>query len=158
MDHNNQNQLNKCYTLLKNHDTAVIATSSTSAEPHASVVNYFMDKSLDIFFIAREGAQKYKNINSNPLTCLVVFNSNFENSLEVKGSSYQLADSPKATDLLMEYAKIIKRRNSGQLPIMKHPGSELFLFRLAPHVMRYADFKLSANDEGEYFELHLRTD
>lgn len=153
MDYNNQ--LNQCYSLIKNHDTAIIATSSRSAEPHASVVNYFMNRSHEIFFIAREDAQKYKNISGNPLTCLVVCTPNFGSSVEIKGESKKLEDNRKTTDLLIKFSEVIRRRNPGPLPIMKYPGSELFLFQMIPHSMRYADFNTSSNDEGDFFEVHL---
>lgn len=154
MDYNNQ--LNKCYSLIKNHDTGVIATSSQDAEPHASVVNYFMNEGLEIFFVAREDAQKYKNISVNPLACLVVCNTNFASSVEIKGEVHKLKDNNKTTDLLIKYSAAIRRRNSGPLPIMKHFGSELYLFRIAPYMMTYADFNLRSNDEGEYFKVHLK--
>ena len=141
----NNNQLNKCYSLIKNHDTAVIATSSRASEPHASVVNYFMNEAMEIFFIAREDAQKFKNITNNPLTCLVVCTANFSSSVEIKGAAHQLEDNAKTTNLLIKYSEVIRRRNPGPLPIMKYPGSELFLFKMMPHMMTYADFNTSSN-------------
>jgi nitroimidazol reductase NimA-like FMN-containing flavoprotein (pyridoxamine 5'-phosphate oxidase superfamily) len=155
---NTSDQLNKCYSLLKSYDTAVIATASSLAEPHASVVNYFMNNSLDIFFIARQDAQKFRNINENHLTCLVVCTSHFESSVEVKGRAFQLEDSPKVNDLLGRFAAAIKRKNAGPLPIMREPGSELYLFQMIPHMLTYADFNLPTNDDGEYFEVYLRNE
>lgn len=150
------NQLNKCRNFLSDHDTGVIATATADGRPHASVVNYFMDHDISqIFFLARQDAQKFKNIVVNPYACLVVCDNNFASSVEVKGSAFKLDDSPKVTDLMGRFARFIRQKNHGPLPIVREPGSELYLFELRPQHLTYADFYRSPNDKGEYFELYL---
>lgn len=149
------NQLNKCRAFLKRHDTGIIASSNLKSEPHASLVNYLIDEELNIFFMARDGSHKFKNITFNPPICLVVCSDQFANSVEVKGYAYKVADNSKTNDMLGKLAASIKRKNPGPLPILHYPGSEIFLFRLEPHTLTYADFYTSHHTDGEYFELHI---
>lgn len=133
-----------------------MATSTADGRPHASVVNYFMDHDIaHIYFLARQNAQKFKNIIVNPFTCLVVCDDSFSSSVEIKGSAYKLEDNSKVTDLMSKFARFIRQKNPGPLPIVREPGSELYLFELRAHHLTYADFYRSPHDNGEYFELHL---
>lgn len=148
-------QLNKCRAFLKHHDSGIVATASLRGEPHASLANYLIDEDLNIYFMAREGAHKYKNIIVNPPTCLVVCSDQFINTVEVKGLAYKVQDGSRANDMLAKLAAAIRRKNPGPLPILHYPGSEIYLFRLEPHTLIYADFYTSQGHEGEYFELHV---
>lgn len=148
-------QLDKCRAFLKNHDSGIVATSNLRGEPHASLANYLIDDHLHIYFMAREGAHKYKNITVNPPTCLVVCSDLFINTVEVKGLAYKAEDGARTNDMLGKLAAVIRQKNPGPLPILHYPGSEIFLFRLEPRTLIYADFYTSPNKEGEYFELNV---
>ena len=148
-------QLNICRDFLTRHEIGVMATSSPDGRTHASVVNYFTTHPSEIYFIARENAQKFRNLILNPWTSLVIIDEGLSSSLEVNGNSEKLEDSPRVTDLLMRFAKMLRMKNSGPLPILRHPGSELYLFRLKPETLAYADFRPSHERDGEYFELTL---
>lgn len=147
------NQRIKCRNFLKSHDVGVIATATPDGQPHASVVNYFANNNMEVFFIAREDAQKYKNILVNTLADLVVCDENFSTSLEIKGIARKLDDSPQVINLLMKLSSVVRQKHSGPLPIMKHLGSELHLFCLQPGTITYADFSPSHANDGEYFEI-----
>lgn len=152
------NQLSKCRNFLRDHDYGVVASTSPEGRPHASVANYFMEgNSMDIYFLAREHAQKFRNILTNPWTALVVFDHAFVSTVEVKGFAEKLEDSPKVTELLMRFARAIRQKNGDhlQVPILKHSGEELYLFKLQPHTLAYADFRPSHHHDGEFFELTL---
>lgn len=148
-------QIHKSRSFLANHDIGVVATSTPDGHSHASIINYFMKEPFEIYFLARENAQKFKNITVNPWTCLVVFDEGLTCSVEVQGHAQKLDDSPKVTDLLMNFAKHIRQRNAGPLPILKHTGFELYLFRLKPQHIAYANFRPSHERDGEYFEITL---
>lgn len=156
MEHSDQ--LSKVRRFLTEHDYGVIASSSPHGHPHASVANYFMEgNSLDIYFLAREHAQKFRNILTNPWAALVVFDHAFVSTVEVKGQAEKLEDSPQVTELLMRFARVIRQKNGDhlQLPLLKTAGSELYLFKLKPHTLAYADFRPSHQHDGEFFELTL---
>lgn len=147
------NQLQKCQSFLRGHDTGILATANLRGEPHASLINYLIDDKFFIYFMAREGAHKFKNILNNPPACLVVCSDEFQNSVEIKGCAYKVEDNSHTNDMLAKLATAIKRKNPGPLPILHYPGSEIYLFRLEPSKFTYADFYTSHNKEGEYFEL-----
>lgn len=139
---------------LKEHDAGVIATASYDGEPHASVVNYLSNDKLEIYFIAREKAQKFKNIMVNPSASFVVSEHNYVISIEVEGDAFKLEDNDTTMDILRQIAGVVRKRNPGPLPIMRHPGSELHLFCLKARHITYADFRPTYTD-GEYFELDI---
>jgi nitroimidazol reductase NimA-like FMN-containing flavoprotein (pyridoxamine 5'-phosphate oxidase superfamily) len=148
-------QRTKCRKFLRNHDVGVIASATLDGRPHASVVNYYANDKFEIYFIAREHAQKFKNILVNPLAALVVTDDQLTTSLEIKGDAFKLDDTPAVLDTLRDLAAIVRRNHSGPLPIMNQPGSELHLFCLQPRTIAYADFRPSHPNGGEYFELEL---
>lgn len=153
MDYNSQ--LNKCRVFLKNHDIGIMASATLRGEPHASLVNYLIDDKFNIYFMAREGAHKYKNIEVNPPACLVVCNESFGSSVEVKGHAKKVKDGNRTNDLLAKLAAAIRKNNPGPLPILHYPGSEIFLFHLEPRSLTYADFYTPSTTEGEFFEVHI---
>ncbi len=148
-------QKSKCRSFLQNHDVGVIASSTLDGRPHASVVNYYANDKLEIYFLAREHAQKFKNILTNPLAALVVTDENLATSLEIKGDAFKLDDSPAVMDTLRKLAQTVRQNHTGPLPIMNMPGSELYVFCLRPLHIAYADFRPSHPKGGEYFEIDL---
>ena len=147
-------QIRKCRSFLKDHDVGVIATATYDGEPHASVVNYFANDKFEVFFIARDRAQKFKNIMSNPRASFVIADPTFAMSLEIEGDAFKLEDTEETVNLLSQLAAVVRRKNAGPLPIMRHPGSELHLFCLKAGHLTYADFR-PTYDEGEYFEVDV---
>lgn len=49
----------------KENITAVIATTSETAIPHAAVVYYFVDENFNFYFLTATASQKYKNLSAN---------------------------------------------------------------------------------------------
>ena len=57
---------------LREHNVAMISTASETGEPQASVVYYFVDDILNLYFATGRETRKFKNILANPRVAFAV--------------------------------------------------------------------------------------
>ena len=63
---------------LREHNVAMISTASETGEPQASVVYYFVDDNLNLYFATGRETRKFKNILANPrLTAIKPLNDSY---------------------------------------------------------------------------------
>jgi nitroimidazol reductase NimA-like FMN-containing flavoprotein (pyridoxamine 5'-phosphate oxidase superfamily) len=141
---------NRVFSFLREHDLAVIATSSKDGRPEAATVGYLVDPDLNFLFLTRRESRKVGNLNENPKVALVIGTSKGVNTVQVEGEAKIFYDSDKG--FAENVTKITNIEPVYYGPLLKMGGTEFAIIKVIPTWLRWLDVNELTGKE-EFFQL-----
>ena len=131
---------------LQKHHIGVLATADTSGSPHAATIYFAADKDLNIYFITKKGTTKQRNLSTNPVASLAVYEADTQSTVQIKGDvSLVQPDTFQAV-----FAKILaisaETSESAVPPFSRLEGNEYEGYCLKPKVIRLAVYTRPEHD------------
>ena len=77
------------YTIIRQHQLAVLATSSTGLQPQAALIGFAITEDLEIVFDTVTTSRKYANLSAHPRAALVIGWEN-ETTVQYEGVAREL--------------------------------------------------------------------
>jgi len=124
------------YDFIKQHDLAVLSTSSDGNQPEAALVGIAISENLEIVFDTVKTSRKYQNLLRNPLVALVIGWDN-ETTLQYEGTAIELKNTDDDNFLKEIYFAAFKdgRERAEIWPDIVH-------FKIIPNWVRYSNFNV----------------
>src|SRR5436305_539933 len=106
---------------LKRNHIAVLATADKqSAAPHAAVVFYATDSHLNIYFLTKAKTAKSRNLETNPLAAMAIFEAGTQRTAQIQGSVNKVEDKTmmeRALPLMSKFS--MQTAGTDQTPISR---------------------------------------
>lgn len=102
-------------TFLRQHITAVLATSSPSGEPQSAVLYYDVDDNFNFYFISSKESQKVKNLMANKRASVVVGFGKSVSTIQGAGDAEIIEDVD--FNLFAQIIERIQLYEADQLPL-----------------------------------------
>ncbi len=133
-----------CYTILRQHRLAVLATLADGPRPEAALVGFAATPDLEIVFDTVRTSRKYSNLIANPRVALVIGWKN-ETTIQYEGIASELG-AAEGADLKEAYYAVYPdgRQRAAEWPNITH-------FVVRPSWIRYSNF----NDPAVIEEMSL---
>lgn len=139
---------------LSRNNVGVLATASCSGVPHAATIYFVTDKDLNFYFVTKEKTTKYKNLIENKHAALAVFQAQTQSTLQVSGVATVIKDVNKFMDLYNQILEIsAATSDSDRPPVSKLFAGDYFMFCLAPHKIRLAEYTKPDHGNTDIFEI-----
>ena len=134
--------------LSRNH-VAVLATAyEKTAVPHAAAIYYTVTSKLDLFFVTKKDTTKSRNLRSNPIAALVIYESSSQTTAQVNGTVQAIDDPEKLKDALAIMAKFSQETAGTPVtPISRLDAGDYVLYELTPQNIRLAGYKYNLKDK-----------
>ena len=128
---------------LSRNQVAVLATANkTTGEPNASVIYYTSTSQLNVFFVTKANTQKARNIKTNPLVALTVFEAANQATLAINGTAEEVDDPERlnsALEIMTGNAK--KSSDTEVLPISRLDAGNYVLYKITPTKTSLTQYK-----------------
>jgi len=121
------------YNFIKQHELAVLSTSSGENHPEAALIGIAVTEGLEIVFDTVKTSRKYKNLIQNPLVALVI-GWDKEITLQYEGIATELSSESHHRLKEIYFAAFKDARDRAETwPDIVH-------FKIAPKWIRYSNF------------------
>lgn len=139
---------------LADHYSGVLATASAEGSPHGTVVYYLPEPDFSLYFVTKEGTQKYKNIQENNRVAFVIYDEKSQTTLQVHGTVHVVDDLEKKRETIhnMTNSSIAL---SGTLlpPAYKVTAGDYVVMQLVPSTIDLAIYARTDSSSGVYESL-----
>lgn len=137
---------------LADHYSGVLATTSSVGVPHGTVVYYLPEPDFSLYFVTKEGTQKYKNIQANNRVAFVIYDEKSQTTLQLHGVVQVVDDLERKRETIhnMTHSSIAL---SGTLlpPAYKITAGDYVVLQLVPSTIDLAAYARS-NDGSDVYE------
>lgn len=151
------NSENVIRDFLTSHSSGVLATSDSSATPHAAVVYYVVRDDLCLLFATKSETQKNKNLEINDRADYVIYDEGAQSQLQISGHVVRV-DDPEDQRMIVNsmYRKSAELSHEELPPAEKLFAGDFVAYKLVPTVMKLAVYaRPDAEDPEELFETLL---
>jgi len=125
------------FSYLKEQTLAVIATTSSDAQPEAATVDYFMDDNWNIYVLTHKETRKVENIQKNNKVAVVVGTVLATHTAQIEGKARIIKPSdPEFSDLLLHFAGLKSLYAS---PLFKITGVDLVIIKITITWLRWLE-------------------
>ena len=142
---------------LKSHNSGVLATSDSSANPHGAVVYYFAEDDFCLLFATKSETQKNKNLEENNRVEYIIYDEDKQSQLQISGSVVKVNNPENKHKILNGMFHDSAELSHEELP----PAEKLFagnfvFYKLVPTVIKMAIYaRPDAEDNEDLFETLL---
>lgn len=144
------NKQDRALEFLRNHQVGVLATTSSSGVPHASVIYYAVDPLLNITFITKHRTRKAVNLRANNRAELVVYDEKTQTTVEVSGKVFELMDAEEASQAFRNALRSsLNTAENAIPPIAKLAAGDYVAYRLRSAQVRLAVFNRRSGEQAE---------
>ncbi len=116
----------------------VISTVSSTGEPQAAVVYYFVDEHFNFYFMTSIGSKKCENIKENGKVAFVVGTG--PEVITVQGGGTAKALDQKEAEIFFQMIEQIALKSSYQWPLLTLAKNGFCTFRIKPNWMVLLNF------------------
>lgn len=142
---------------LASHNSGVLATSDSTANPHAAVVYYAVRDDLSLLFATKSETQKNKNLEVNNNAVYVIYDEDAQSQLQVTGHVVKVDNAEDQHKIINSmYRKSAELSHEELPPAEKLFAGDFVAYRLDPTVIRLAVYaRPDAEEPEELFETML---
>lgn len=134
------NNIEKISSYINTHSLAVLSTIGEDGTPHGAVVYVYADDKGAIYFLTKNGTQKYRNLLAHPHAALTIFSEADSSTLQADGH-VTLVEEPQLIDTVITHLTRAQANAPEWLPpLAKLRAGSYELFGLAPRRARLAEF------------------
>ncbi|HSX18221.1 MAG TPA: pyridoxamine 5'-phosphate oxidase family protein [Candidatus Saccharimonadales bacterium] len=133
--------------LARNHIAVLATVGKQSETPHAAVIYYTTTSKLNIFFVTKIGTQKSRNLESNPLAALVVYDPSAQKTIQFNGTAKRIDDPNRlqtALEIMAKYSE--ETANTKTLPISRLDAGDYVLYKVTPQNIRMGEYRYATDD------------
>lgn len=141
---------------LQGKNIAVLATADSNCEPHAAAIYFTFDpQTMDFFFVTREDTAKNYNLEHNARAALVINETDYLTTVQVRGAVAQEADQAKRESVITNiWRSAIADGQADAPPFAKMEAGGYVVYRLTPKSIRKASFiRPASGQHDELFEV-----
>jgi len=153
----------RIFDFLSSFQSGVLSSVTSEGEPHASVIYYFVDPELfQIFFLTKNGTQKYDNLVHNNQVVFVVYDAETQKVAHVYGQAYEIIDARSVNEVASRiYRQKLQTGKAAVLPISRLQAGAYTAFTIVPSQIHLASFSQPKSGDYEHmfesiesFDLH----
>lgn len=123
---------------LSKHHIGVLATADKNGMPHAATVYFAVDKDLNIYFITKTGTTKHRNLSSNPVASLAVYEADSQSTVQIRGT-VEIVDADTFQSVFAKILHVTAETSESVVPpFSRLEGYGYEGYRLKPSSMRLA--------------------
>jgi nitroimidazol reductase NimA-like FMN-containing flavoprotein (pyridoxamine 5'-phosphate oxidase superfamily) len=134
--------------LQRNHIAVLATADKKTAAPHAAAVYYATDSHLNIYFLTKDKTAKSRNIESNPMAAMAVYEADSQRIAQITGTISRVTEEDmmeRAKPLMARFSK--QTSGSEETPISKLSAGEYVLYRLTPQSTRLGEYKYGVHSD-----------
>ncbi|USN96934.1 MAG: pyridoxamine 5'-phosphate oxidase family protein [Candidatus Nomurabacteria bacterium] len=135
---------------LASHNSGVLATSDSSANPHGAVIYYAVDDGFCLLFATKSETQKNKNLEENNRAEYVIYDEAAQSQLQVSGHVVKINDPDAQRKILNSmYSKSAELSHEELPPAEKLFAGDFVAYKLIPSVMKMAVYARPDSEEAD---------
>ena len=140
---------------LNKNQVGVLATSDTTGKPHAATVYFTFNKQFDVYFITKRETQKRRNLQTNNLAAIAIYDANQQATVQAEGTVIEVTDAKQMEWIYNDIWHIASKTNPNSAP----PPSQLtaggyIVYKMAAPSLRMATFvHQDPADSDKIFEI-----
>lgn len=145
------------HAFLKKFPVGVLATVDPNDEPHAAVIYFAVDSSMNIFFLTKTGTKKADNLHHKPHVMLVSYEAATQTTVQITGEVTPIENEAEKNAIfgkIMDASYHLSGTNVA--PISKLKEGEYIAFQLTPKQIRMAQYGRAKG--GEYDDIFKTTE
>lgn len=144
-------------SFLEGHFSGVLATVDRDNKPHATVIYYGVEPSLDITFLTKRGTRKSNNLEHNQHVELVVFDEPSQTTVQVTGAVTKIVEPKEALQVFRNALRASLHTSESAIPpIAQLDAGGYVSYRIVPESVRMAIF--TRPNHGSYERLFEEAD
>ncbi|NCS96893.1 pyridoxamine 5'-phosphate oxidase family protein [bacterium] len=130
----------KILSFLQSQHFMAIATVSPENKPQVATMLYVIDQDFNIYFATHSSARKATNIAQNNAVALVIWEHN-NLSIQIEGVADAVTNPQELQTTLQKLADAASGVPNFYPPVLRMPGQDYALFKVATQTCRYIDLK-----------------
>ena len=135
---------------LLNQSLGVISTVNDKGTPESTSIFFIHDEGLTLYFLARKGSRKYKNISKNPHVSFVVTSQAMSQTLQLEGLASEVTDTKEE---IAYFSKLVALTSEQMImpPVSQSVGGEMAFMKITTTWARFGNFEVM-KEGNKYIE------